>query len=221
MNRLMPLSVIALLGVLLTHCASTTGMERADRTTSSMQTVEERMDATLDNIDALETTLSELTREDRRDLQAAFEQHINNLDELEKNSRELIEDFRSMESNAQNYFTEWEQESGSYENPRLRDVSEERRRQIQERYEAIDLDSSELENRLQAFISENNEIRTFLSNDLTPEGVQAVEPLVEEVREEGERLKREISEVQASINEVKTEMDRSRGNRAGTSGSGM
>src|SRR5699024_8732341 len=89
-------------------------------------------------------------------------------------------------------------------------LSEERRREIQEKYQAINFDSSQLEDRLRTYISENKEINSFLSNDLTPEGVNAVQPLVEEVRNEGQSLKNELTQMQQAVDEVKREMDQSR-----------
>ncbi|MEX1063076.1 MAG: DUF2959 family protein [Balneolaceae bacterium] len=199
-------SVLILLLAIMAGCATTSGIERADRTTSSMETVESDIESTLDAVDAVETSLSELIRVGQRDISSAFESYSENVQRLEENASSYLQNAREMQSSAEDYFSAWENDS--YENQRIQEVSERRRNEVRETYNRIPEVISEVETDLDTYISNNNEIQNYLSTDLTAQGIESMTPLIEETIYESENLRDRLLDVDESIENARDEMER-------------
>lgn len=200
------LPLYILLCVLIAGCASTTGLERAERTSTTMEGVEGDIERTLDDIDGIETSLYELIRPGQRDASAAFERYTSHVESLEENGRSLIANSQEMQSSAEEYFAEWERENNNYENQSLREISEQRRTEVQENYESIYNSRTVVEDNLERYITDNNEIQSFLSNDLTTSGIESITPVVEEAIEEGELLRQELTDMQEAVESTREGM---------------
>jgi hypothetical protein len=193
-----------LLGALtcLTGCA-TTGMDRAAKTTTSMQSVEEDYKQASIQIDVTRASLEELVKPDQADMKKAFNAYTENVQKMEKSGKRVDMHTEKMRARSNEYFTEWE---SSYTNPEIRELSERRRIEIREGYVKISEASVGVKGALVSYLTDIREIQKYLANDLTPQAIVSIRPVAQRALTDGDNLKETVKPVLAAIAQVKVEM---------------
>ena len=186
----------------LTGCA-TTGMDRATKTTDSMQTVEEDYKKASEQIDVTKLSLEELVKPNQTDLKKAYDVYTDDARKMEKLGNKLQTHSDKMRSRGNEYFVEWE---GSYTNPEIRELSERRRIEMREGFGRIADASIGVKGALKSYLTDIGEIQKYLSNDLTPQGIDSIRPIAQRSVTDGDRLKETVKPVLSAIDKVKADM---------------
>ena len=196
----------ALLGAitLLTGCA-TTGMDRATKTTNLMQTVEADYRQASSQIDITRASLEDLIKPTQTDVKKAQGVYTDNVVKMEKLGKRLETHTDNMRTRGNDYFMEWE---SSYTNPEIRELSERRRIEMREVYAKIPEASIGVKGALKSYLTDIREIQKYLANDLTPQGIAAINPIAQRALADGENVKETIKPVLSAIDQVKFEMTR-------------
>jgi hypothetical protein len=197
-------STIVLFGAItgLSGCA-TTGMDRATKTTNSMQTVERDYKTASAQIDATNASLEELVKLDQTDLKKAYVAYAENVKKMEKSGNQLNMHTEKMSANGNEYFAEWE---SSYTNPEIRELSERRRIEMKEIFVKIPEASIGVKGALKSYMTDIREIEMYLSNDLTSQGIETIRPVARRAVMDGDSLNASVKPVLAAIDSVKYEM---------------
>jgi len=195
---------IALLGVLsfLTACA-TTGSERATETTNSMQAVEGNYKQASVQIDTTNAWLEDLIKPGQADMKKAYNGYAGSVEKMEKLGKQLEMHTEQMRTRGKEYFAEWE---GTYTNPEIRELSERRRVETRELYAKIPEASIGVLGALKSYLTDIGEIRLYLSNDLTPQGIETIRPIARRAVRNGDNLRETIRPVLTAIDRVKAGM---------------
>jgi|GEM_PF-3935653 len=200
--------------LLFAGCATTGGLERSEQMTSSMESVEEDINLTLEEVNAVERSLNDLIRPGQGNVEEVYSEYSESVDELEEYGNSFITELDDMNSYASTYFSEWQAENQEFESQRLQELAEARRSEVQTNYEDILVEKDGIEEELIQYIKNNDELRSYLSNDLTSEGIETVTPLIEEVIEHSGELRQRLANVQSTVEETRNGMSR-RGRIAG------
>ena|ERR1700674_3098570 len=201
----------------LTGCA-TTGMDRATKTTNSMQTVEGDYRQASVQIDATSTSLEDLIKPDQTNMKRAYDAYAENAGKMEKLGKQLDRHTEKMSTRGNAYFAEWE---SSYTNPEIRELSERRRIEMREVYAKIPEASIGVKGALKSYLTDIGEIKKYLSNDLTPQGIDAIRPVARRAVTEGDNLKETVKPVLTAIDRVKSEMAQGGMNKESANGGGL
>ncbi|WP_027715488.1 hypothetical protein [Desulfuromonas sp. TF] len=186
--------------VCLSGCA-TTGRERAAETTSSMRVVEEDYQKALVQIDETNASLEELVRAQQDDTKKAFDVYTKNVRKMEKLGEQLTMHSEKMSTQGDAYLSEW---GHSYTNPEIRALSEQRRLEVRALYAKIPEASVGVKGALQSYLTDVREIQMYLSNDLTPRGVDAIRPVARKAVVDGDSLKEAIRPVLIAFDRIRT-----------------
>lgn len=197
---------IFLISILLVGCGSTTGLERSEAIQTSMESVDENIGGILSQVNAVNSSLSELTRRGQGDIKGSFERFSEEASKLREMEREFVRNADRMESNAEAYFEGWTRSDDQYENPEIKRRSEERRQELSQKYERVNQNSESVKQDLRSYVSDINEIETFLSNDLTSQGINSIASVSGEAVNKGERLSSELGSLQSAIASTREEM---------------
>jgi hypothetical protein len=189
---------------ILSGCA-TTGMDRATKSTNSMQTVEGDYKQASLQIDATRGALDNLIEPVQTDVKKSYAGYAENVDKMEKVGKQLESHSEKMRTRGNDYFMEWE---SSYTNPEIRELGERRRIELRGVYSKIPEASIGVRDALKSYLSDIRDIQKYLANDLTPQGIQAVRPIAQRAQTDGDSLKETIRGVLSAIDRVKTEMTR-------------
>ena len=199
------LAIVIMAAVGMAGCA-TTGMERSTKAQTSMTEMDGNIKLLLVQLDATEASLRELVKPDNSDVKKAFQLFSENTSKLDQLEQSFTRHTNEMHTRGNDYFEEWQKEGDNYKNPRIQKLSEQRRLELSRTYGEIAINSIGVKERLNAYVSDLKEIQTYLSNDLTPKGIQAIEPLTREITRKGSGLKYEIMDVQAAVNRANASM---------------
>ena len=191
----------------LSGCA-TTGMQRSEKTGTTMKAVESDIRQATAQVDVTSASLDELTRPGQSDVKKAFEKYSANVEKMDDLGKRLFEHADKMSAQGKEYFEEWRKQGNTYTNPEIQSLSEQRRSDLSAVYIKISEASVGVKGTYKAYISDNMEIKTYLSNDLTPKGIESITPTAQKSVRDGDYLKEAVKPVLTAIDNAKVELVR-------------
>jgi hypothetical protein len=172
-----------------------------------METVNTDIDTTLEQIEAADSSLNLLIRRGQTDVEGAFKTYSSDVEKLKQHGERWMKNAEDMNKRGREYFAEWAKQDEEYENPLIRQVSEQRRAELGAVYDEIIEASQGIREAMAAYISDHTEVQAFLSNDLTTKGIEAISPLIPQVRRDGRNLHAALSRAQSAIIRANAEME--------------
>jgi hypothetical protein len=185
---------------------SSTGIQRSEKATTTMQTIDNDIKLILVQLDATGASLDELTRLGQSDVKKAFVSCTDNVSKIEKMEQHFAIHADEMKDRGKDYFDEWQKEGNKYNNPEIRALSEQRRAQLGEIYAKIAENSIGVKGPFKAYVSDVKEIQIYVSNDLTSKGIESIAPITRKAVDDGEKLKFAIRNLQSAIDKARAEM---------------
>jgi archaellum component FlaC len=181
-------------------------MERASKTTTSMKNVESDISQAVMQVDATSASLEDLISLTQPDIRKAFANYSENVKKMDQIGKRLNRHTAQMKDRGKDYFEEWDKQENKYKNPKIQELSEQRRAELQEQYSQIASTSVGVRGALDTYLADIKEIQKYLSNDLTPKGIETITPIARRVKGEGEQLKETLKPVQGAVQRTRTEM---------------
>jgi hypothetical protein len=190
----------------LSGCA-TTGMERSEKTGTTMMVVEQDIQQAVVQVDATRASLEDLIRPGQSDVKMSFEKYSANVDKMDSLGKRLFEHADKMSAQGKDYFEEWRKQGNTYTNSQIQALSEQRRSDLSMVFAKIPEASVGVKGAFKAYMSDNREIRTYLSNDLTPKGVETITPIAQKAVQDGDNLKESVKPVLSAIDAARAELN--------------
>lgn len=188
---------------------STTGMQRSEKVQSTMQIVDNDIKLIIVQLDAIGASLDELTKSGQADTKKAFNLFSDNASKIKEMQQNFAQHANEMEASGKAYFAEWDSDGQNYDNPDIQRKSDERRAALGETYDKIALNNVGIKEAFRTYVSDVNEIKRFLSNDLTSDGMDSISRTADQVVDNGTHLKNELQNLQVAIEDARSEMRRS------------
>jgi chromosome segregation ATPase len=206
-NHSLAVCTMVLLGTasFLGGCA-TTGMDRSEKTSSSIQDLENEIRKIDLQIDATSQSLDALVIPGNPDLKKSFNSYSDNLNKLDDDGKRVIKRMDEMKEHSKEYFAEWEKQGVNYKNPEISQLSAERRMKLTEIYSRVPAAGAGIKSSYMASLSTLKEIRSYLSNDLTPKGVETIDPVAKRAVQDLSSLKTSLQPVIPALEEIKVEL---------------
>lgn len=189
----------------LLGCASTSN-QGSERVTSMMEAVDTDISQVAEQLEAVSTSLQELFRADQSSIEEAFKTYTSNVSSLQRSGNRLIEDVENLNERSNEYFARWQEQERDFSNQEIRRVSEQRRSEVNAIYEDLERSNQGLDEAIVAFMNDSRELQEYLSNDLTPKGLEAISSLVPDLTDNSESIQRNLSQMQSAIQRVGTEL---------------
>ncbi len=199
------LAMLAGAGITFSGCAST-GIQRSNDAATTMQTMDDKIQLIVVQLDATGASLDELTKPGQSDVGKAYDLYTSNLSKIETMQKDFAGDADAMAARGQEYFAEWKKEGDQYKNPRIQALSDQRRIELGTIYGKIASNSIGVRDDFKAYVSNAREIQIYLSNDLTPKGIEAITPIAGKTVSNGAHLKNSIQDIQTAIQRASAEM---------------
>lgn len=195
--------------LLLAGCGSTS-MERSDDATTTMQTVENDIQRIAEQLDATGRSLDNLVSRDQTDVKKAFDEFSANVEKIENMEKSFSAHANEMQARGKEYFAEWKKEGTTYSNPEIQALSDQRRDELGTVYARIAENSVGVKKAFQTYVTDVQEVRTYLATDLTSKGIDAIAEVSRKVVRDGKELKHAIKQMQSAIETAKDEMAQTR-----------
>ena len=206
-NHSLSLFTMLLLGTaaFLGGCA-TTGLERSVKTSKSIQEVDSDIRKIMVQIDVTATSLDSLVKAGQPDLKKSFDTYSDDLAKLDSQGNLVLKHIEEMKSRSTEYFAEWEKQGDAYTNPRIRELSEERRNKLAEIYDQVPKAGAGIKRAYLAYLTDLKEIQRYLSNDLTPKGVETIAPVAGKTIQDLDALRTSLKPVLSALDAIKAEL---------------
>ena len=197
-----------ILGVIifLASCG-TSGVQRTEKTNTTMQVVESDYTQALAQVDVIGAALYDLIKPEQSDMEEAFKKYSDSIDKMKDLEKQLFEHADKMSAQGKDYFAEWQTEGNTYTNPKIQALSEQRRAELSVVFAKISEASVGVKADIQAYMSDIQEIETYLSKDLTFKGIEAITPIAQKAVKDGNSLKYAINPVLSAVGITRTELD--------------
>ncbi|PAU93659.1 hypothetical protein CK503_10935 [Aliifodinibius salipaludis] len=199
-----PTALLLILFV-VSGCA-TSDTSRAQETESSLSNLEQKLSQLTEQIDKTENSLNNISNTNKSDLKEAYNSFSDNVSKTEEMKKELNTLIKEMRSNSNDYLSEWQNDAEDYDNTQLRSGSENRREELREAFSRVRDNSGKVNRMLETYISDINEIKSYLDNDLTMDAVEAVYSLSKNMEESGDEVRQAITTMQRSISTAQDKM---------------
>ena len=186
-------------------CA-TTGMDRSIKTSNSIQEVDSEIRKMIVQIDVTGTSLDSLVVAGNPDLGKSFNSYSDNLAKLDSEGKRTLKRIEEMKLRSKEYFAEWEKQGDAFTNPQIRELSEERRNKLANLYAQVPAAGVGIKGTYYSYLTDLKEIQKYLSNDLTPKGVEAIAPVAQKTVQDRDALKLSLQPVIAALDEIKAEL---------------
>jgi hypothetical protein len=210
MNRTLNRSLLSLVvAVFVAACANLPGSgsdNPAEDVTSNMEQVDADLRDAVMQVDVVDASIDTLLDADGS-LNPAFERYSRNVAEMERVGEELEQHADALRSQGFDYFAEWREQTTEVSNPDVVDISDKRHEESREAFTELTRSSANVKRTLQTYISDLRDIETYLSNDLTPAGVEAIEPVAEQAQKDGKALQEAIEPMINALNKARSTMD--------------
>jgi uncharacterized protein YukE len=173
-------------------CGTPSGTEGADRASAAGDSVSRfkdelaRTDASIGKAVAALDDISRNIATDARPALNAFAQAVS---ELDTQAAALGSAIGDMNSKMAAYLDAWEKEAGSIVNPELRLRAMDRRKDVRESMAKIEAVLKEARPPLLDHRTQLHDVRTYLSNDLTPKGLAVVKDVQAKARENAGKVR--------------------------------
>ncbi len=206
-NHTLFFSTMLLLGTaaFLGGCA-TTGMDRSVKASNSIREVDGDIRKMVVQSDVTASSLDALVKAGQPDLKKSFDAYSDNLAKFDSDGERVLKHVEEMKLRSKEYFSEWEKQGDAYTNPQIRELSEERRNKLAEVYAKVHTAGGGIKGAYLAYLADLKEIQTYLSNDLTPKGVEAIAPVANKTFRDLDGLKISLQPVLAALDEINAEL---------------
>lgn len=190
---------------LLSGCA-TTGMDRSMDTSKSIKQVDTEIREMMVQIDVTAASLDSLVTAGKADPKKSFDSYTKNVSKFEKEGKQVIKRLDEMKQHSREYFEEWEKQGDSFTNPEIRQLSEERRGKLAGIYAQVPAAGAGVKGSYNAYLTDLKEIQKYLSNDLTPSGIEGITPVAQKSVQNLDQLKASLKPVINALDEIKAEL---------------
>lgn len=186
-------------------CASG-NYHKADAASNSLREAEFRINAENHAIDGALATLDDLVNKPAPDLKPQFKAFSGSLDRLMASANRAEKAQRVAHQKSEEYFRDWDKETATISFESVRDQSVSRKTLVTNEFNTVNQRYRENQAVVDPLISYLRDIRTALSTDLTPGGLQSVRPLVENAEQNARKVQTALMRLNNDLAASRTQM---------------
>jgi DNA repair exonuclease SbcCD ATPase subunit len=204
MIQIRSIPFVVLAALVLSGCSS--GYKQGAKASESVMSAAQKIEDGRAQLDKVTTSLDKLVNAQNQNLAPLFKEYSSNVDKLDAIAKDVKKQADAMRSKGQEYFKEWDAELAKINNEDIKTRSAERRTAVEQSFQRLSDASQRLKAEYQPLMSDLQDIRTALNNDLTPSGIQSIKPIAERVMGEAARAKHAAGQVSAEFKALGVQM---------------
>ena len=194
MNLRSTLSVFAIAAALALGpgCKSSSGHSASDTTASHMDALRASADSLKARVNAAAGSLSVIVEKAEVDPKPPFAQYKKDVAAVNDWLAKAESNLKALRAQGEAYFAEWERQATTIQDPELKETAQERRTELRKAVDDIGKAMEDVRTELMPYVASIKDVQTYLSNDLTPAGIETIEgkskKLIDEAETIGEKL---------------------------------
>jgi DNA anti-recombination protein RmuC len=150
-------------------------------------------------LDKTEQVLSAVGQAEGKELKKRYESFSKEVNELEEDQKHATSDIDEMKATGAEYFTSWDVSIHQMSNPDLKQASIERRSKVMKDHDELAATLSDIGSQLQPFMSNLQDLKSFLGTDLSPINVGKAGDMIQKSQADALALKEKIAGAQTTL----------------------
>ena len=187
------------LAALAGGCSSSSGgqktFESFTKTQSTLAGAQTDIDQTLASLNGVRITTPD-------NLNNAFKQYKQSVDQLEQRGKDAKQLAASMQENMDMNIKSWQKEMETIQDPTVKASVESRRDAVRSNYELVKMYASEARHAYEPFLQGNRDIIKALSIDLSPAARSSLGKAMDKTAADGKTLKQKITAMQKALDNI-------------------
>ena len=200
--RLITLAALSLTTTALLTGCSTTGYQQADKTGAGIAEFRTDITKAKTAVDETVNALGQVAVTANTDPRPAFQNYTKSLSNLESASAAVKKQAENVKAEGQAYFANWEKQLAELKNPEIKQLAVEQRAKLQAAFDNIKKVAAPLKAQFDPWLSDLQDLKTYLSNDLSISGVDAARSLIAKTQNEGMEVQKSMDALVAELNTV-------------------
>ena len=188
--------------IMLTGCSTPSGYQQADKTGADIAKFRDQVNKAKTAVDQTVTTLGQVAVTANTNPRDAFQKFSKSLSNLEATAKDTKASAADMKAQGQAYFAQWEKQLAQIKDAEIRALATSQKAKLQASFDEIRKYSQPLKERFDPWLSDLQDLRTYLSNDLSVSGVDAAKSLFSKTQAEGLKVQESMDELVAELNTV-------------------
>jgi len=204
-STLRSFALVTTLAVALVGCSS--GYKAGTKTSDSIQGTASQIDGVAGRIDATVASLNKLTSAPAgADLRPLYKDYVSKVDALDEGAKDAKKRAEQMKAKGDAYFNEWDKQIAEMNNEEIRTQSAARRAEVKSSFQNIRTKSQTVADTYKPLMSDLQDIKTALNNDLTPGGISSIQPIADRVASQATKVKSAAADLAAEFKAVGVKM---------------
>jgi chromosome segregation ATPase len=203
--RILAGATVAMIGVSLVGCKST-GVSRIVGTSNSIADVRNEMKQGIDLLGKTRDSLDDLANNPQPDLRKQYNTFSKNVDTLDRKAQSVRSRNAAMRAKAEEYFKNWETEQANIGSKSLSKLSADRLSQARQTFTRTGAELGQAREAFGPLMEKLKDIQLYLSNDLTPRGIEAVRPTVADTTARATAVQTLLSQVERELALIQAEL---------------
>jgi hypothetical protein len=198
--RWIPAIAVAVLALGWVGCSSP-GYRQGESTAKSLQSLATRLEATGTQLNIAVTELNGLVNNPQPDLRPQFNRFAGAVQKINSLSNEVARTEARLEARAKLHFANWEKELAAMQNDSIRYSGQQRKLELQSRFDAARNTSRLLLTSLGPVQADLGDAKRFLNSDLTNDGIRAIRDSANQITQQAgparENLEQLVTELRS------------------------
>jgi DNA repair exonuclease SbcCD ATPase subunit len=199
--RTLSLSVAVALAA-LAACSSTQGHGRAGAAADQMMQLSTSVSETSVQMAKTASSLEQVAKQAKTDPKPYYDIFAKELDRLETSLKSTSDQRAALGKAGQDWMAEWDKQIAAIQDQELRKDAADRRDELQKKFEEAKMKAEKGHADLQAIIARMKDLRSYLSADLTPDGIDRVEGKIDDVCDDAQDAAKALSKVSDDLAKV-------------------
>ena len=157
-------------------------------------------------IDVTMGSLNNVVEQKGGDPRPAFTQFEKEHDKMLDQVKDIQANAKALRKQGEKLFAEWQKQMGTMTNEAIKARAEERKAALQGFFDKVKSSMEAGKAAAGPFAAELKDIRTYLTNDLTPAGIDSMQDIITQATTNGTTIKTSISEVITAVDAFKAEI---------------
>ncbi|BAM03701.1 hypothetical protein [Phycisphaera mikurensis] len=175
-------------------------------TITSAETLEGQLDRTDAAVVSSLAALDRL-RGEEIDKSAAFEQYTTQVAEMKADQAAFNSSAAELKDEGMAYQQTWMEDANQIQDSDLRRTAMERQMEMEDSLSTIDSQYQQTRQKLNAYVTELTGIQTYLKNDMTPEGIEAISSQFDDAQTKGDDVRGSLDKMQEELLKITNMLD--------------
>ena len=191
-----------LLGLALVAGCKSTGADKVDQTSTRLEQFKNAVGSLKGQLGATAAALANVVESGSSDPKPAYKEYSKQVDAISSSVTKARSNLERAHTEGAKLFEEWNKRLETITDPDIRASSEKRRNDLQQALAGITDETGPAMAGLDSFVASSKDLQTYLSQDLTPAGIEAIKGKSKDLSKAAESVSEDLDDVIEEVAKV-------------------